>query len=664
MKKILFALLGCVVMNIAVAHAVPQALPPLRTSNFSVQLKNGGGFALEKGRKTYTVESRFSYPLMPGENWNVLAVTDKNANGGEWKWNASPKKNGFAIEATGKFYRLQRNVSLKNDHIVIADTFTNISDGDIAIAFDNKVSSLSTPQAVNIAGIYKKSYFPYSPLAPSANPTIFLDNETSGLGLVALDDVYRLQFSLKKDERSGWFENRSFGLPAGDSYTFEWALYPTASNDYYDFINAVRRDWVPTTRIEGGAAFLPYNAPMLWPRKEMAQWLRDRNAKLVILDGKYAGAPWLGGFAQHIAKMPVPYDEKQHLAELKQAREILREIDPAIKCLATFETALTPDQPAGAEAPVFADSTIIGENGEPQGYQFPKDANEHREFIQTQGHSFIYYPMAGNSYEKSMRATISKALDATDCDGIYFDIFVYTAPDFRWTYDRWDNRTVDMDLTNYTIARKKADVEILSSGARASIAKMILDRKKGNVVIANVMPVTKQIRELPIMHFAESLMDYDFMVSHFSTPIMLGWSPGYASAAKELGKKGTWWEEWKTDADFFSDIKDKLQHGNLTFTHWAPPSPNVSNLTRPTILEHMFPITVTKIGAGMIAGKERIITLHSGEYSWGERAKAQAYFYDGEGKQIKGELKTRQKNGITFFTIKVPQNGAVVIERL
>ena len=223
---------------------------------------------------------------------------------------------------------------------------------------------------------------------------------------------------------------------------------------------------------------------------------------------------------------------------------------------------------------------------------------------------------------------------------------------------------MDMDLTNYTIARKKADVEILSSDARASIAKMVLDRKKGNVVIANVMPVTAKIRALPIFHFAESLMDYDYMVSHFSTPIMLGWSPGYAPGAKELDKQGTWWQEWKTDADFFGDIKDKLLHGNLIYTHWAPPGPYVSNLTRPTILEKMFPITVEKIGAGTIQGRERIITLHSGEYSWGEKAKVKAYFYDGEGKKIEGELKTREENGTTFFTIQVPAGGAAVIERI
>jgi hypothetical protein len=194
---------------------------------------------------------------------------------------------------------------------------------------------------------------------------------------------------------------------------------------------------------------------------------------------------------------------------------------------------------------------------------------------------------------------------------------------------------------------------------------MVLDRKKGNVVVANFMPVTAKIRALPIFHFTETIMDYGYMLSHFSTPIVLGWTPGYAPGAEQLGKQGTWWKEWKTDTDLFGDIKDKLQHGNLTYTYWAPPGQMYrSNLTRPTILEHMFPITVEKIGAGPIEGQERIITLHSGEYSWGGKAKAKAYFYDSTGKESDGELKTREENGATIFSIKVPENGAAVIERI
>jgi hypothetical protein len=639
--------------------------PKVQNANFSVQLAPGGGLLLQNKERAYAVESQFSYPLMPAGGWNTLQASNAAPSRDNWKWSAQTEKAGFALEAVASHYRLQRRIALGADHVTISDTFTNTSNDDIAIAFDNKVTPLQAPRAVNVAGVYEKSYFPYSAQVPSSNPTIYFSSERFGLGMVALDDYYRLQFALKQQGRAGLFQNRSFGLPPGDSYTFEWALYPTQSGDYWDFINAVRRDHVPPTRIEGGVAFMPYNLPLRWSREQMAQWLHDRSAKIVIMIGPYGGAPWLGGYARYMAKMPVEYDEKAHLADLKKAREVLREIDPAIKCLATFETALTPDQPAGESTPLFSDSIVMGADGLPEGYKFPTKPDERREFIQTKAHSFIYYPTPSNSYYRHMRRLIESALNEAQADGIYFDIFVYTSPEFRWTYDLWDNRTVDMDLSNYTIARKKADVVKLSEDARAEIVQTILNHKKGNVVIANYMPIAAKVRALPIMHFKETLMDYGYMLSHFSTPIMLGWTPGYSPGAKSIGKQGTWWQEWKSDADFFADIKDKLQSGNLYYTYWAPPGRMYhTNLTRPTILETMFPITVTKIGAGIIEGKERIITLHSGEYSWGQKAKAKAYFYDGEGKQIEGALKSREENGATIFSIEVPAGGAAVIEKM
>jgi len=656
--------LGSVGLNVAQAQEIQGKV--LSAPTFTAQLTPGGGLLIKNGKSTFAVNSNFSYPDMKPDHWNALVAANVPKIGGEWKWNAAQKNGKFYIDGAGKFYHLQRKISLQTDHLVIDDTFTNTSKNDVAIAFDNKVMALQTPCEINISGVYKKSYFPYSPEAPAVNPTIFLAGENTSLGMVAVDDFYRLQLSLKREGNTGYFENRSFGLPPGDSYTFEWALYPTQTGDYYDFINKVRRDDVPPVCIEGGLAFMPYNFPTNEQRDEVVQWLKDRSAKIIILAGPYSGAPWLGGFSRYLNNMPVDYDEKTYLENIKRAVDILKSIDPEIKCIAPFETALTPDQAPGQNTPIYADSIAIGADGKPLGYKFPADAEARKTFLDTKGHSFIYYPTLTNSYNRFTRETIEKALKETGIDGIYFDISTYATMGFRWTYDRWDHRTVDMDLTNFTIKRKKADLCKLSEDARAAIMKTILDYKKGNVIVANNMPVASKVRALPVMHFAETTMDYGYMLSHFSTPIMLGWTPGYSPGAKAIGKTGTWWQDWKTDADYFDDIKDKLESGNLYYTYWAPPGQMYnSNLTRPTILEHMFPITVQKIGAGIIEGKERIITLHSGKYSWGDNANAKAYFYNSDGKEISGKMQmVKNVSGVTTFDIEVPPGGAAVIENI
>jgi hypothetical protein len=655
--------LGSVGLN--AAHAQELQGKVLSAPIFTVRLTPGGGLLIKNGKSTFAVESNFSYPNMKAESWDVLTATDSKKQSADWMWHATQEKNEFDIDGAGKYYRLHRKISIGTDHVLVSDTFTNTSQNDVGIVFDNKVTPLQTPVTIHRAGIYKKSYFPYDSDAPSANPTIFFAGKNEGLGMVAVDDYYRLQLALKEDASSGWFHDQNFGLPPGDSYTFKWAIYPTKSGNYYDFINKVRRDDVKPSCIEGGLAFLIYDSPIKWPREKMAKWLKDRNAKIVILGGPYGGAPWLGGFPRYINNMPVDYNEKTYFADIKKAVTILKSIDPSIKCIAPFETALTPDQAAGQDKPIYADSVAIQADGKPYGYKYPVALEDREKFIDNKGHSLIYYPTLTNSYYRFTRQTIERALRETGIDGIYFDISTYAIMGFRWTYDRWDNRTVDMNLTNYTITRKKADLCKLTEDARASIYKMVLDYKKGNVVVANCMPFASKVRALPVMHFMETTMDYGYVQSHFSTPIMLGWTPGYSPGAKAIGKTGTWWQDWKTDADYFDDIKDKLENGNLYFTYWAPPGQIYnSNLTHPTILEHMFPITVEKIGAGTIEGKERIITLHSGRYSWNDKANAKAYFYNSNGKEISGKMQTlKNASGLTAFEIEVPQGGAAVIEK-
>jgi hypothetical protein len=45
---------------------------------------------------------------------------------------------------------------------------------------------------------------------------------------------------------------------------------------------------------------------------------------------------------------------------------------------------------------------------------------------------------------------------------------------------------------------------------------------------------------------------------------VLGYSAGYAAGCKEIGKGGTWWQTWNSDADIFEDLKDKLRSGVIS----------------------------------------------------------------------------------------------------
>ena len=63
------------------------------------------------------------------------------------------------------------------------------------------------------------------------------------VGLVAEDDIFRahaLAFVRPDCRRPG--RSRTGHFP-GESQTLEWSIYPIPGGDYWDFVNAVRRNW-------------------------------------------------------------------------------------------------------------------------------------------------------------------------------------------------------------------------------------------------------------------------------------------------------------------------------------------------------------------------------------------------------------------------------------
>jgi hypothetical protein len=630
----------------------------LEGKGLTVALTPAGGLILSHAGECYSVDSAFSYPFMPKEGWNRLSVSNAISKPGEWKVVAGTAKNALSITGAGKHYQLARRVFVVGDHVVLEDTLTNLTNEPLGIAFDNKVAPANMPRAINICGPYKKSYIPYGLANQVGNVTIYLAGAKQGLGMVALDDYYQLQLAMLTEGKTAVFRNVNFGLPGKGSYTFRWALYPTEKSDYYEFINKARRDLLPPRTIEGSVAMFCYSLALDWPREKVADWLKHRGTKAVILFGPYSGGPWLGEDSNHTYKIP-HFNIEEYLATLKKVVQTIKAIDPGVKCLAPFETPLSPDLAAGDLTPKFPDSTARMSNGLPLGYGMPADVAAWKEFARTNPHQFVSYWTPSNSYFAWSKERILRALNETGVDGIYFDCFSYAG---SLTYDKWDNRTVDMDMRTYTIARKKADLCMLSEDGRAAMVNMVLNHKKGNIVVANGMIAGSKIRALAIFHFNETIEDYGYVENHLSTPLVLGYTSGYQSGAESIGKRGTWWKEWKTDADYFQDIKDKLQSGCLYYTYAAPGGYYSTLLTRPTLLGWMFPITVEELHAGWIKGKERILTLYPGTYSWGDKSAVECHFYDAGGKECEGIVQTIPgPDGSNSFKIGFPQGGAAAI---
>ena len=74
-------------------------------------------------------------------------------------------------------------------------------------------------------------------------PIVQLLAQETSLGLVARDDVFRNQSVCYADESGVGLSDDYFGLAPGASYTLRWEIYPVASADHFDLVNAVRHVW-------------------------------------------------------------------------------------------------------------------------------------------------------------------------------------------------------------------------------------------------------------------------------------------------------------------------------------------------------------------------------------------------------------------------------------
>ncbi len=77
---------------------------------------------------------------------------------------------------------------------------------------------------------------------PNGGPNVFFADANTGIGIIPIDDVYVVQaLPCVGWKNAAGVGTERFALAPGKSYTLEWAIYPTGSGDYYDFINCFRK---------------------------------------------------------------------------------------------------------------------------------------------------------------------------------------------------------------------------------------------------------------------------------------------------------------------------------------------------------------------------------------------------------------------------------------
>ena len=279
-------------------HLVGSLPAAPRPPAYDLTVQKGGGFAVRLGAARYVIDSAHSYPY-GGEN--RLTAGDRPNAAGEKTWQVSVEKTGpraYRVVAGGSHYRLTRRITAQATRVLVQDEIRNLTDTDLGLALDNRLAATDEAQVEVQA-----------PGAPA--PPLFLQAANHGVGLAPLNDLYQMLQQTYLESRAGGARIAGLGIPKGGSHTLEWAVYPIATTDYYDLINAIRQDEGLTGRLVDGCLSITHSG----------RWLRELPPDELVRRGglRYATA----GCITHVADDPGISFEGIEVVRYPQEREAL-----------------------------------------------------------------------------------------------------------------------------------------------------------------------------------------------------------------------------------------------------------------------------------------------------------------------------------------------------
>ncbi len=616
--------------------------PTVKKKNYEVTIQNKTyGIQLRRGKDLFYVDTFLSYPN-GGKNMLTTAGAQIPKNS-ETEWKPQVKINGDTITVTarGKYYALTRKLICKENVVHVRDTIKSLSDDVLGIIYNNYLVTGTTPKAT-----YKHGAFdPITPWKgnhdyPATNSTMFVQLAQGGLGLFVEDNIFKLQCEYTVKGNLLNYKTEHLGFAPRAEYTLAWNLYPLQKGDYFDFINQVR-DYlgVNNCTIPGAIG---------WPNT-----IKDNAVKkqyMANLGFKIPAVYWF----DYDSFNPQNATTEQRLAPCFREYQKFKVFDPAMKPIFMWQNNYTRCNYKDMKEPFFPDSCVIKPDGTRAIRSLGWRSGKNGYFTERYFHT-------NNSYYKYAMEVLPQMLKK-DITGIYFDTPNHIQKAYsRFTYDRWDNHTVDIDPVKFTVKRKYADLCLLSGPARINIAKLITG--SGKYVYYNNPPLLNEMMKIPnCVYMIEGDTVLQLGTLHLTNPLAFGEHSDYNAPYKPLyGRRKTWFGA----EDFMDDICWKIRNGVL-YNAYHPPYAKKGEKVSSAVLSHeypiayMYPITVTDIHAGWIRGKERIITIDSGSFGWKNAGKTdiELRLFDKTGRNIRTE-NVSSANGM--FKIDVPNKGMAIL---
>ena len=387
---------------------------------------------------------------------------------------------GGTVEMGGRdrletpFYSVVRKIMVRTNRIDVFDTFVSKTNALIGVKVRYEIPQKGF-DPVYVAGDPSPSAEDFE---GGRNPSVLGVCAEKGfsVALLAQDDVFRVQnVQYCKD---GVFGIRTDGLALkpGEPRTVEWSIYPVASEDYYDFVNAVRRDWDVNFPI-AGCFNLSMNLFCRYNAEKAQRLVRDFGLSLNTfgvhmwshLGGKYKEYhDDIFGMGLNSPKVRVRINADTSI--LEDPRVIhefertgianARRFTPDLKVLTYLHNQIS----VAAEDDKYEDCRMVNAKGAKMNYN--GGATEK-----------LFVPTKDNLYGRDFMKLVDWTLNNFDLDGIYHAELNHCNSRKYYGTNMWDGATVELDDAN-NVKGKPSYVCLLKLGFTLNMFDHILNKRR------------------------------------------------------------------------------------------------------------------------------------------------------------------------------------------
>ena len=609
-----------------VPNAIKNVSPRKNFSqNYKLTVDKKGKLQVElKGEKYNFV----SYFRTPGGAWRSVGKQNSAAN---WaKYNVSNKK----IICENNKLILTRTICKRDSHIIVKDSFKNKTSKNLPVVIMNTVDFLKLNELseFRIAGNKQSHFYSNTTTMESrttgVTPVAYVARKNSGLGIVIQDDVYRNQASYLAWGSTLGVGNDLFYLAPRGKYTMEWKIFPIQEKSYYQFVNAIRRDWGFSREIPGLFGFVhPFsNKHHLYEDAKhktpeaIAKFINDTglNIPSTLAMLPKAGKPFGLTGNENLQQI------REGTKSFREWRDKAKQAGCKIKALPYLDVHLV--KPYFDKGLKNVDKRLPG--------SLIKDAYD--KFVPySTGEQWLVLPALDNACGKHLMNVLKLLLDEQKFDGLYLDEWDHSRA--RVSFNHFDGYSAIINK-NAELVRKIGFVPLLTRDFQKKFVEEVI--KRGKIVFANQFDGTMSSAKLPVIHFGEPLGSYDyklFAAQLTATPLSL-----------HVARTRSVWQ----------DVKEFLKRGVLTCYYFK-------YFHGDHVLKKCFPITVKEVWPGYIVGKKKIVTMSSGRYSFDRDKALTAFIYSGSKALLHSKITSAQRaDGKHEISLKLTSDQvAVIVEK-